>query len=69
MDIQNVSFITASIMAALSHRRPASAATYLVSCSAQDSDKTKAIYLDYFACTFRPNKTARNSFEILCTSG
>jgi len=64
--IQNISFIAAPITAALSHRGPASTATYLVSCSAQDSDKTKAIYLVFFACTFRPNKTARNSFEILC---
>jgi len=69
MDIQNVSFIAVPITTALSHRRPASDATYLVSCSAQDSDKTKTIYLIFFACTFRPNKTARNSFEILCTSG
>jgi len=43
MDIQNVSFIAAPITAALSHRRPASAATYLMSYVAQDSDKTKAI--------------------------
>jgi hypothetical protein len=56
MDIQKVSFIAAPITAALSHRRPASPATYLVSCAAQDSDKTKAIYLVFFACTFRPKK-------------